>query len=63
MQRCRINRNIYKYIILYNPMENKNKVIKSVTIRLDQEEWLEKEGSHINLSGLLQKAIDGEMRK
>jgi hypothetical protein len=44
-------------------MENQNMVNKTVTIRKDQDEWLKKEGSHINLSGLLQKAIDGVMGK
>ena len=42
-------------------MVENNLVTKSVTIRKDQDEWLKKEGTHINLSGLLQKTIDGEM--
>jgi hypothetical protein len=40
-----------------------NFVPKTVTIRKDQEDWLKRDGTHINLSGLLQRAIDGEMDK
>jgi hypothetical protein len=44
-------------------MKKNDMVPKAVTIRKDQDAWLKKSGSHINLSGLLQKAIDGEMGK
>ena len=38
-------------------------VPKNLTIRKDQDDWLKKKGGHLNLSGLLQKAIDEEMGK
>ena len=38
-------------------------VHKAVTIRKDQDTWLKNGGGHINLSGLLQKAVDEEMWK
>jgi len=41
----------------------KKMVPKNLTIRKDQDDWLKKRGGYINLSGLLQRAIDGEMGK
>lgn len=38
-------------------------VKKTITVRKDQSEWLKKDGRHINLSALTQKAIDEEMAK
>jgi len=38
-------------------------VPKNLKIRKDQDDWLKNRGGHINLSGLLQKAIDEERGK
>jgi hypothetical protein len=41
---------------------SKNEMVpKAVTIRKDQDKWLKKSGSRINLSGLLQQPIDVEL--
>jgi len=44
-------------------MKNNDFVPRAVTIRKDQDTWLKRSGGHINLSGLLQKAIKEEMGK
>lgn len=36
---------------------------KNVTIREEQEEWLNKQPRTFNLSELMQKALDKEMKK